>query len=149
MSQDVSLQIEALETQADTASGEVRGQRLGEAALLADQGGLEAAEVTRLYLAAAESAPESPQVYWDAGRQLSQGEVHTLINDALEERSQDDDSSWSAHQMMFKNHHLGADRRLDGALRDLVRKNPDAYLWQAYRFVELNKWRNVQQVFAE
>jgi hypothetical protein len=86
MSQDVSLQIEALETQADTASGEVRGQRLGEAALLADQGGLEAAEVTRLYLAAAESAPESPQVYWDAGRQLSQGEVHTLINDALEER---------------------------------------------------------------
>ena len=47
MSQDVSLQIEALETQADAASGEVRGQRLGEAALLADQGAGDA--VTRVH----------------------------------------------------------------------------------------------------
>ena len=149
MSQDISLQIETLQQEADSMSGEARGQRLGEAALLGDQGGLESAEVARLYLEAVDTAPENAHLYWSVGRAIKSPETHALISAGLSERAESEDAQLIAHASMFKSCHIEADRRLDSALRDLVRKHPDAHLWQAYRFVELDKWRNVQQVFAE
>ena len=150
MSQDISLQIENLETRASEEGGVIKRHLLGEAAQVADHGEASSEEVTRLYLSASAEDPSDPSVYWRFGRQLKQKGAIEAIYNALEERaSEDPESSWSAHKSMFGAQHIQEDRRLDGTLRDLVRKHSDAYMWQVYRFVEAEKWRNVQQVFTE
>ena len=63
MSQDVSLQIETLETRASAESGESKRLLLGKAAQVADAGGASSAEVARLYINAASNDPFNPGTY--------------------------------------------------------------------------------------
>ena len=150
MSQEIALQVEDLVSQASELYGSAKIKLLAKAVKLADQGGLPAEEVSSLYLQGAEADPADPTIFWHGGRGLTQAEVISQIQSGLEARAAEDpDSSWTAHLAMFSSSNIEEDRRLDSTLRDLARKSSDAFMWQVYRFVDQDKWRNVQQSFTD
>lgn len=112
-------------------------------------GGLDTEEVIARYLELSELDPADPSVYWKLRDVISAEDVRAGIKAELDERASDR-AEWAAHGAMFAAHHLGDDKGLDSKLRELARKGDgDISEWQAYRYIELDKWRNIQQVYTE
>ncbi len=118
-------------------------------ALLEDmEAGAAPAEIAARYREASSIDLADPSVYWKVGRALKGEELVAAVR-ALVDAEASAGGAWEAHALMLKARHTGDDKGLDAKLRDLARASGAAAEWQAYRFIETDKWRNVQQVYVE
>lgn len=111
--------------------------------------GLNADEVIARYLELSALDPADPSPYWHLREAISGESIRTAIKEALDLRAEES-AEWEAHAVMFSGYHFNDQKSLDSKLRELARKGDgDISEWQAYRYIELDKWRNIQQVYAD
>ena len=110
-----------------------------------------------LYIDAVRAEPGEPTLYLAVGRELAapveaKQQVAASLDALIEQNYEDRAAALTGERILFGVAHLDEARVADRKLRELGREAADDELvrsWQIQRFVETDKWRNLQQLLVE
>lgn len=108
-------------------------------------------ECTSLYVEIAQFDPKDPFVCYQTSlllKKKNNSGLNQLFLAFLETQAQSD-ADFQLHHSFINASVLGNDKGFDMKLRDLSKNASKIVDWQAYRFIDQGKWRNVQQIFAD